>query len=141
MIRYRLRCENGHDFDGWYTSSEAFERLRDAGHVTCVHCASTRVDKGLMAPALVGDTPAAEPADKPTAEPAPPSELERLREAVEQNSDYVGNRFVREARAMHDGDAPERPIHGEARLDEARALIEDGVPVLPLPFVPRQKRN
>jgi hypothetical protein len=67
--------------------------------------------------------------------------LAALRRQVEENSDYVGLNFAAEARAMHDGALPERPIHGEARLEEARALLEDGVPVAPLPFLPRRKTN
>lgn len=67
--------------------------------------------------------------------------LADMRRKVEDNSDYVGKDFVAEARAMHEGDAPGRAIHGEARLDEAKALIEDGVPVLPLPFMPNRKTN
>lgn len=67
--------------------------------------------------------------------------LTELRRQVEQNSDYVGNDFVSEARAMHLGEAPERAIHGEAKLDDAKALIEEGIPVLPLPFGRKRKTN
>ncbi|RVV98968.1 DUF1178 family protein [Mesobaculum littorinae] len=67
--------------------------------------------------------------------------LEELRRKVEASSDYVGRDFAAEARAMHDGSKPERPIYGEARTDEARALIEDGIPVAPLPFLPKRKTN
>ncbi|MFW8594986.1 DUF1178 family protein [Cribrihabitans neustonicus] len=67
--------------------------------------------------------------------------IAELRSKVEANSDYVGKDFAAEARAMHLGEVPERPIHGEARPDEARALIEEGVPVLPLPFRPGRKSN
>ena len=67
--------------------------------------------------------------------------IRKLKTYVEENSDYVGDRFVKEARAMHEGTTPQRSIHGEARSDEARKLIEDGVPALPLPFIPRQKAN
>ena len=65
--------------------------------------------------------------------------MQRLRTAVENNSDYVGDKFATEARAIHDGDAPERSIYGEAKPEEAKQLIEDGVPVLPLPFMPKGK--
>ncbi len=135
MIRYALRCDQGHDFDGWFRSSDAFETTRAAGHVACTQCGSAKVEKSLMAPAV----PAAR-----TAEPAMnPVEaaLHALRQQVEANSDYVGLKFVDEARAMHEGRAPARAIHGEARIEEARKLIEDGVPVAPLPFIPRQKTN
>lgn len=75
----------------------------------------------------------------------PPTEVEtaiaELRRKVEESSDYVGEKFTDEARAMHLGDKPERAIYGEARLDQARDLIEDGVPLMPLPFRPKQKTN
>ena len=131
MIRYRLQCENRHDFDGWYPSSEGYDRLAAAGQVTCPTCGSAVIDKALMAPAVAA-------ADDP---PAPERALRALRAHLEANSDYVGPAFAAEARAMHEGDIPERPIHGEARPDEARALIEDGVPVLPLPFVSKRRQN
>ena len=67
--------------------------------------------------------------------------IQKLKKHVEKNSDYVGDRFANEARAMHDGEKPQRAIHGEANAEEARKLIEDGVPALPLPFIPRQKTN
>src|SRR5690606_38104486 len=97
----------------------------------------TSVDKALMAPSV--------PAEKMQRLNVPrnPAEvaLEKLREHVEKNSDYVGLRFAEEARAMHEGERPSRAIHGEARPEDARKLIEDGVPVAPLPFIPRQKAN
>lgn len=143
MIRYALRCGKGHGFDGWFRSAEDFDRLRTSGHIACPDCGSGAVEKALMAPgvrpgrdAQQAATPEAPPADASARRAAV---LAELRRRVEAQSDYVGLRFVAEARAMHAGDAPERPIHGEARIDEARALLEDGVPVLPLPFLPTRK--
>lgn len=135
MIRYTLRCDNGHEFDGWFRSSDGFQTMLAAGQVQCTHCGSAKVDKTLMAPAV--------PARAPLSEARSPVEqaLEKLRNHVEQNSDYVGLRFAEEARAIHEGRAPGRSIYGEARADEARNLIEDGVPVTALPFRPRQKAN
>ena len=136
MIRYALRCDRGHDFDGWFRSSGGFETMRDAGQVTCAECGSSQVDRALMAPAVTEKrAPLNAPRNK--AEVA----LEALRRKVEESSDYVGLRFAEEARAMHDGDRPSRAIHGEARPDEARKLIEDGVPIAPLPFIPRRQAN
>ncbi len=138
MIRYSLRCAKGHDFDGWFRSSDGFETMRKAGRVACTECGSTEVEKALMAP-----TVAKVESGRPLASPQNSAEttLEKLRRHVEANSDYVGLTFADEARAMHEGRSPHRVIHGEAKIEEARKLIEDGVPVAPLPFIPRQKAN
>lgn len=141
MIRYALTCSEKHEFDSWFQSAEAFDRLRAAGHVGCAICGSTAIEKVLMAPAV---RPARK-AEAATALSAPASPVEaafaKMRRAVEENSEYVGMNFAAEARAIHDGDAPERPIYGEAHRDEARRLIEDGVPVAPLPFMPMRRTN
>lgn len=139
MIRYALTCSDKHEFDSWFQSAEAYDRLRGAGLVSCSVCGSTEVEKVLMAPAV-------RPARKSAAtltEPSSPVEeaFAKMRRAVEENSEYVGMNFAAEARAMHDGDLPHRSIYGEARADEARSLIEDGVPVAPLPFMPNRKTN
>ena len=135
MIRYALRCEKGHDFDGWFRSSDAFETTRAAGHVACTQCGSSQVEKSLMAPAV----PAAQKAE-PAMNPVEAA-LHALRQQVEANSDYVGLKFADEARAMHEGRVPGRAIHGEAKPEEARKLIEDGIPVAPLPFRTRERAN
>lgn len=154
---YSLRCAEGHGFESWFKSSDAFEALRKGGHLACPQCGDARVEKALMAPAVSSATRqdveskasegAAEPMGGagPVSLARPTTELERaiaaLRRKVEANSDYVGPRFVQEARAMHLGEAPERAIHGEARPEEARQLAEEGVPILPLPFMPGRKTN
>ena len=160
MIRYALRCAEAHEFDSWFQSAAAFDRLAEGGHVACPVCGSADVAKSLMAPqvqparakaaareAAARQIAAAGGAEDPAGPlTAPPeSELERalaeLRKRVEEGSDYVGMNFAAEARAIHEGAAPERAIWGEARMDEARKLLEDGIPVAPLPFRPKAKSN
>lgn len=149
MIQYALKCADGHKFDSWFQSADAFDKLQGAGMVTCAVCGSSDISKHLMAPAV---RPARKGAAKedgmpvapgPLSAPASPAEqmVAELRRKVEANSEYVGSNFANEARAMHDGEAPERSIYGEARLDEAKKLLEDGVPVMPLPFRPSGKDN
>lgn len=149
MIQYTLKCSQDHRFDSWFQSAEAFDKLKAAGMVTCSICGDSSVEKAIMAPrvrpsrsaAKTTEAPAAN--DKPLSQPANPAEqaLSDMRKQVEENSDYVGSNFATEARAMHVGDAPERSIYGEAKPEEAKSLIEDGVPVVPLPFVPGRKSN
>ena len=137
MIRYALNCPDGHGFDSWFQSAAAFDSLQGAGHLACPICGRSEVAKSVMAPAVAQERRADAPRPGLEREVA----LARLRRHVEENSEYVGMEFVSEARRIHDGDAPERSIYGEARPDEARRLIEDGVPVAPLPFVPQRKVN
>ncbi len=142
MIRYTLVCDNDHQFESWFQSSAAFDSLAAAGHLACTHCGSADVKRALMAPSVPAKS------NTKTATPSlstAPSEMEtalsKLRKDVEANSDYVGMEFAKEARKMHDGETPERAIFGEAKLDDAKKLIEDGVPVAPLPFIPKRKTN
>jgi hypothetical protein len=141
MIKYALRCTEGHGFESWFQSGAAFDGLLARKLVSCPLCGTTTVEKALMAPA-VGSRASAPAAQN---EAAPPEDvarrLQELRAQIEANSDYVGDRFAAEARAMYLGDIPDRPIYGEAQPAEARALVEEGVPVLPLPFMPTRKAN
>ena len=140
MIRYSLKCAAEHGFESWFQSSAAFDSLSASGHVACPVCGSTEVAKSLMAPAVrPGRASAATP------DPAGPQGIEEalaaLRRKIEETSDYVGDDFAAEARRIHAGEAPERSIYGNARLDEARRMIEEGLPVAPLPFLPRRRMN
>ena len=148
MIQYALKCAEGHAFDSWFQSAEAYDKLAAAGMVACAVCGSDKVEKAMMTPRVGQSRKAAEPApepqtDRPLSKPASAAEqaLAALRRKVEETSDYVGLNFATEARAIHEGAAPERPIYGEAKPEEARALIEEGVPVAPLPFTPNRKTN
>jgi len=152
MIRYTLKCADGHSFESWFQSADAFDTLAAKGLVCCAICGGGDVAKALMAPRVaVQDAPAAplaEPAPdavaaRPLSEPGHPAEamLRAMRAHLAQNSTYVGGRFAAEARAMHLGDTEERMIHGEAKPHEARALIEEGIPIAPLPFLPPDKAN
>ncbi|MEP2639584.1 DUF1178 family protein [Roseobacter sp.] len=140
MIQYALRCDQGHEFDSWFQSASAFDALKAAGHLTCVVCGATSVDKAIMAPRV--SVPATkDAADLRKAETPEEKALAELKTHVETNADYVGSKFAQEARSMYLGSAPERPIYGEANGAEAKKLIEDGVPVVPLPFTPTKKAN
>ena len=138
MIRYTLECDNSHHFDSWFQSSSAYDALEAGGHLACAICGSTNVKRALMAPSVPAK---GNKADLSTPASEAETALTKMREDIEKNSEYVGLSFAQEARKMHDGDAPERPIYGEAKLEEAKKLIDDGVPVAPLPFTPKRKTN
>ncbi|GIT92317.1 hypothetical protein JANAI62_27750 [Jannaschia pagri] len=138
MIKYALRCRQGHDFESWFKSADAFDTLAAQRMVSCVVCGDTDVRKALMAPKV------RVPAEVTPSDPSP-SEVEAkiaaLRAKVEAEATYVGGRFAEEARAIAASDDPAKPIWGEANAQEAKALLEDGIPVAPLPFAPKRKMN
>lgn len=142
MIRYTLKCADGHSFDSWFKSAEAFEALEGRGMLSCSVCGGGDVQKAMMAPRVAKSAPVAQDTAPPKlSEPATPMEeaLKALRKHVEENSTYVGGNFASEARKIHLGEAPDRLIHGEAKPEEAKALIEDGIPVAPLPIIPKNR--
>ncbi|WP_170465470.1 DUF1178 family protein [Ruegeria arenilitoris] len=147
MIQYALKCSNGHTFDSWFQSAAAYDKLASAGMVTCAVCGDVHVEKAIMTPRVRPARKAqpSQPEEKPVEVATPSPDIEKvlaeLRRKIEENSDYVGKDFAKEARKIHLGDAPDRAIYGEAKPDEAKALIEDGVPVAPLPFLPTRKTN
>jgi hypothetical protein len=150
MIKYSLSCERAHSFESWFPNSDSYDVQARRGLIACPECGSARVSKAIMAPAIVGgEKRRPRPETHHEAAAAPVALLDerqqRLREMVRQlrqeiiaNSDDVGTKFPEEARAIHDGEAPARSIRGQATAEEARALIEEGVAVVPLPFLPEE---
>ncbi|MEN8833212.1 MAG: DUF1178 family protein [Pacificibacter sp.] len=162
MIRYMLKCCDGHSFESWFKSASAFEALQADGRLSCPHCGVDDVHKSLMAPQVSTARKALDAADQdsapqaapeqpkaiaptqdatPDTAPDPEAALAAMRDHLEQNADYVGADFTKQARDMNNGDTPARSIYGEAKAEDAKALIEEGVPVLPLPFLPKRKLN
>jgi len=145
MIRYDLICDKEHDFDGWFRNSEAYDAQAAAGQVACPVCGSTTVAKQLMTPGIPaksnqraeGRMPVfAGQKDEKVAELV--EAVRKLRRQVEENADYVGDRFAEEARRIHYNEVKRRGIYGEASLEEAKALLEEGVEVHPLPPLPEE---
>jgi hypothetical protein len=151
MIRYNLRCKKGHPFESWFQSSAAYEAQEKRKLVSCPNCGSVNVERAIMAPQIVTKkgreqaAPTPVPAEATGSESTPllmaqerelRAKLKELRDHIVKNADNVGERFPAEARKMHYGDIEHRPIYGEASPDEARALIDEGVEVSPLPVLP-----
>lgn len=131
MIVYALQCSDGHDFEGWFKDSNAFDEQAAGGKLRCPLCNSHRVVKAPMAPAL--GNAAGERKSAPDEMRKMRQFVTGLRKYVEQNADYVGPKFPEEARKIHYGETEQRHIYGEATLKEARELVEEGVDVAPLP--------
>ena len=133
MIRYALVCDREHEFEGWFGASADFDDQQARGLLACPTCASLAVRKAIMAPALAG-TKARGKDPVPAQHQAMMMEaMGAIRRHVEDNFDDVGDTFAREARAIHEGRSEDRGIYGQATSAEVRELVEDGVPIAPLP--------
>ncbi|PAT38316.1 DUF1178 family protein [Vandammella animalimorsus] len=160
MKVFDLRCAHGHVFEGWFASSEDYQSQCQRGLLQCPVCGSAQVDKLLSAPHLKAKSnrqPSAEPQRLPAGGDQAPSQVQargapsagaqqamaeqRRRQAqwlsqaraLLKNAENVGERFTAEARRIHEGQAPERPIHGQASVQQMLQLLDEGIPVLPLP--------
>jgi len=152
MIRFSLRCDAGHTFESWFQSGSAFDKLQAANALSCPVCGGEGVEKAPMAPPVqasramarkmpqtgatdaTGDPVSTRAMPAGMTDPPPARAMAELRAAIEAKTEDVGRRFATEARAIHDGSAPERAIRGHATADEAHALKAEGIDVLPLPF-------
>ncbi len=143
MIVFDLLCGNDHEFESWFQDSDAFEKLSKAGHVACPICGDTKISKSLMAPAVSGTKKKSNEKMAISAKAAQQmgkymEAVKEMREQVEKNCDYVGEKFPEEARKMHYGEAETRNIYGEATDTEAEALQEEGVEVQRIPWAPSE---
>jgi hypothetical protein len=142
MILFELRCGEGHGFEAWFRSGDAYDAQVAAHEVACPLCGDTKVEKAPMAPRIAkgkGRKDGDEKADPALREKAREvmRELTELRRKVEENCDYVGDRFPDEARKMHYGEVEKRGIYGEATPEEAVELADEGVAFSRIPWVPR----
>jgi hypothetical protein len=140
MISFSLRCSEGHAFEGWFRNGGDFDAQAGRGLVACPQCGSATVEKALMAPAVSTAKRKEKLAVAATAESAKMiAQLQELARKVRGSAENVGERFAEEARKIHFGETEARGIYGEATSDEAKGLVEDGVPFLPLPALPEEQ--
>ncbi|MFM1816457.1 MAG: hypothetical protein RLZ98_3152 [Pseudomonadota bacterium] len=164
MIRYSLICKEEHEFEGWFRNSDDYDRQRKRGLVRCPTCSSKKISKALMAPSVVTSperrrrptVPAVSDPEPLSAVSSPPAgvpqpalspeataeflaAVRRFRKKVEAEAEYVGPRFAEEARRIHHEEAEERSIYGEASITEAKELLDEGIPLTPLPRLPEDE--
>lgn len=151
MIKYALVCEQKHTFDSWFASSDAYDKQAKRGLVNCPTCGSAKVEKAIMAPRLAGtrkrgrakETPV--PATQAPVAMLSPQEqelrtkLKELHDHITKNADNVGKKFPEEARKMHYGEIEQRSIYGEATLETAKELHDEGIELHALPVLPDEK--
>ncbi len=138
MIKYTLACDNGHSFEGWFSSSTDFDRQADLGLVSCPACGSVSIGKELMAPSVstARKKDAAKVLMMDQARKEAVSKIRELVTSIRENAEDVGTKFPEEARKIHYGEAEQRGLIGQATLEEARELLDEGIEIAPLPVLP-----
>ncbi len=141
MIKYNLKCHQNHTFEAWFQNSSAYDTQVEKGIVACSICGSTTVEKAIMAPSVpqkanrTSTSKAVHTNDTEVIAGAIAA-LKELRQTVENNCDYVGTQFAEEARKIHYGEAEKRGIYGEATEDQKAELVDEGVEIAALPWIP-----
>jgi hypothetical protein len=139
LIRYDLVCAKGHEFDGWFANSAAYDVQEKRGLISCTECGVNTVQKQIMAPGIPTKSNRKQAVTTGPQEPKAAAMLQMMREyrkQVESTSENVGDKFAEEARKIHYKEKAERPIYGEATRDEVGGLIEEGIAVQPIPRLP-----
>ena len=155
MIKYQLICEDDHEFEGWFGDSAAFESQQKAGLLTCPACGSATIRRALMAPNLASPkTRKSELSKPPSGPPATPgaaalpaeaarrmqalmSEMRALQARIKDEFRDVGDGFAEEARRIHYGEVEPEGIYGQATPEEREELDEEGIPVMDIPWLPK----
>ena len=132
MIKYSLKCKNGHLFDSWFSDNNSFEYLQKSKNLECEICSTKEVEKSLMAPSVRADKEKNQ--GFLTTKGALEKEILSLKKKISTSAEDVGKEFASEARAIHYGEAAERSIYGKTTRSEAIELAEEGVPFVPLPW-------
>jgi hypothetical protein len=138
VIRYRLHCIKGHEFEAWFSSSAAYDAQAQSELVCCPECDGREVVKAVMAPNVALRCAESVAADAQDKVPTVVHLMREVRRALLANAEDVGQRFPEEARKIHYGEAVPRGIAGMASGEEARALIEEGIEILMLPPLPEE---
>ncbi len=140
MIRFSLICDQDHEFEAWFRNNDDFDKQKKRGFVECPACGSKKVGKALMAPAVsTGRRQEKIALAMNEMQKKAMTEIKALSEKIRENADYVGDKFAEEARKIHFGEADARGIYGEATLEEAKSLAEDGVGFMPIPVFPEDR--
>ncbi len=137
MILFDLKCDGNHVFEAWFKDGKSFDAQVRKGRVLCPACGTSKVSKALMAPRVARTKGADEGGGRIAAQGVMMKALREMRQEVERNCDYVGDRFATEARKIHLGETDQRNIYGEATSSEAESLEDDGVEFSRIPWAPR----
>ena len=138
MIVFNLICSKcEYEFEGWFDNSSAFESQKKRKLINCPNCESSKIKKTLVAPNVGKKSNTKKTTNKKTIA----SNINKIKKIVEENFDYVGDQFTEEAKKIKYGETEDRPIYGEATIEQTKELIDEDISITPLPFQSSKKNN
>ena len=138
MIVFNLICSKcEYEFEGWFDNSSAFESQKKRKLINCPNCESSKIKKTLVAPNVGKKSNSKKTVNKKTIA----SNINKIKKIVEDNFDYVGDQFTEEAKKIKYGETEDRPIYGEATIEQTKELIDEDISITPLPFQSSKKNN
>lgn len=138
MIVFNLICSKcEYEFEGWFDSSSVFESQKKRKLINCPNCESSKIKKTLVAPNVGKKSNSKKTTNKKTIA----SNINKIKKIVEDNFDYVGDQFTEEAKKIKYGETEDRPIYGEATIEQTKELIDEDISITPLPFQSSKKNN
>jgi|TARA_B000000441_G_C21563370_1_gene244299 hypothetical protein len=138
MIVFNLICSTcEYEFEGWFDNSSAFESQKKRKLINCPNCESSKIKKTLVAPNVGKKSNSKKTTNKKTIA----SNINKIKKIVEDNFDYVGDQFTEEAKKIKYGETEDRPIYGEATIEQTKELIDEDISITPLPFQSSKKNN
>lgn len=138
MIVFNLICSTcEYEFEGWFDNSSAFESQKKRKLINCPNCESSKIKKTLVAPNVGKKSNSKKTTNKKTIA----SNINKIKKIVEENYDYVGDQFTEEAKKIKYGETEDRPIYGEATIEQTKELIDEDISITPLPFQSSKKNN
>ena len=136
MIKYILKCENKHEFESWFSDSKEFEKLKKNKILECIFCSTTKVEKAIMAPRVIGSKKIKKNKMFPQKEFFKvKKELVKIKKFIEKNFEFVGNKFPDEARDIFYDNKKKRNIYGTASSEEQKELHEEGIDLTTIPWI------
>ena len=136
MIKYNLKCSNGHEFISWFSDSLEFDKLNKKKLLECIYCSSKKINKSIMAPMISGGKLKEDSSNLLNEKLSDKKkELLEIRNYIEKNFEFVGDKLSQKAREVYYDKKTKKSIYGTATLKEKEELADEGIDLLSVPWI------
>ena len=138
MIKYNLRCENKHEFESWFSDSNEFEKLKKNNLLECIYCNSTKVNKSIMSPRVVNNKETKSDFISIENLRGKKEALKKLKKFVENNFEFVGDKFASQVREIYYDTSRKKNIYGTTTPEERKELSDEGIELISIPWIEKE---